>query len=85
MLWLPRPLSLALPTKATFNPNLVFPTHPSADDVLLFSDGTKSEGKVGAAIVHLHPPGAIIGSHLLPLPSYISVFDAELYAASCAL
>ena len=40
---------------------------------------------MGAAFVHLHTSGSIIGSHLLPLPEYMSVFDAERYAASCAL
>ena len=84
---LPRPLTLpSLPTKANFNPDQVFPVPPSGHDFLLFSDGSKSRGRVGAAFVHLHPTtGSIIGSHLLPLPSYMSVFDAELYAASCAL
>ena len=43
-------------------------------------------GRVGAAFVHLHTAtGSIIGFHVLPLPSYMSIFDAELYAASCAL
>ena len=37
------------------------------------------------AFIHLHASGSIIDSHLLPLPEYMSVFDAELYAASCAL
>ena len=86
---LPRPLSLPLlPTKANFNPDQVFPVPPSRSDhdSLLFSDGSKSRGRVGAAFVHLHPAtGSTIGFHLLPLPSYMSVFDAELYAASCAL
>ena len=40
---------------------------------------------MGAAFVHLHASGSIIGSHLLPLPEYISILDAELHAASCAL
>ena len=40
---------------------------------------------MGAAFVHLRASGSNIGSHLLPLPEYMSVFDAELYAASCAL
>ena len=40
---------------------------------------------VGAAFIHLHASGSIIGPHLLPLPEYMSIFDAELYAASCAL
>ena len=78
--WLYRPLSLpSLPTKANFNPNLVFTIPPSDDgrDVLLFSEGSKSRGKVGAAFVHLHPAtGPIIGYHL-PLPSYMSIFDAR--------
>ena len=34
---------------------------------------------------HLPPPGSIIKSYPLPLPWYISVSDAGLYAASCAL
>ena len=84
---LPRPLSLpSLPTKANFNPDRVFPVPPSDHDFLLFSDGSKPRGRVGAAFVRLHPStGSIIGSHLLPLPSYMSVFDAELYAASYVL
>ena len=86
---LPRLLSLpSLSTKASFNPDPVFPVPPSGSDhdFLLFSDGSKSRGRVGAAFVHIHPAtGSIIGSHLLPLPSYMSIFDAELYAASCAL
>ena len=40
---------------------------------------------MGAAFIHLHPPSSIIGSHLLPLPRHMSVFNVELYAASCAL
>ena len=85
-----RPLSLpSLPTKEQFDPNQVFPLPPpspsSGTEVLLFSDGSKAGSKVGAAFVHLHPSGSIIKSHLLPLPWYMSVFDAELYAASCAL
>ena len=80
----PARLAYRCSAKANFNTNLVFPIPPS-DDVLLFSDGSKSRGKVEAAFVHLHPTGSIIASHLLPQPSYMSVFDAELYAASCAL
>ena len=114
---LPRPLSLpSLPTKADFNPDLVFPLPPSDNEVLLFSDGSKKGGKVGAAFIHSHPagpttrphlrlpdasrtttkagsvtmphpyrPNSIAGPHLLSLPWHMSVFDAELYAASCAL
>ena len=85
--WIP---SLAWPTVAPTQSQLQFKPglfhSPSDDDVLLFSDGSKSRGRVGAAFVHLHPAtGSIIGPHLIPLPSYMSVFDAELYAASCAL
>ena len=98
---LPRPLSLpSLPTKAGFNSDRVFPLPLSDNEILLFSDGSKAGRKVGAAFVHLHPPDSttrshllppdsayppIIGSHLLSLTWHISIFDAELYAASCAL
>lgn len=85
---LPRPLSLpSLPTKEQFDPNQIFPLPPpsSDDEVLLFSDGSKAGSKVGVAFVHLHPFGFIIKPHLLPLPWYMYVFGAELYAASCAL
>ena len=87
---LPRPLRLpSLPTKKQFDPNQFFPLPPpspsSGTEVLLYSNGLKAGSKGGAAFVHLHPSGSIIKSHLLPLPWYMSVFDAELYAASCAL
>ena len=85
---LPRPLSLrSLPTKANVNPDHAFSVPPSGSDHgLPCSDGSKSRGRVGAAFVHLRPAtGSIIGSHLLTLPSYMSIFDAEVYAASCAL
>ena len=82
---LPRPLSFSsLPTKETFNPGRVFPL-PGADSETRLFDGSKSRGRVGAAFVHLHASGSIIGSHLLPLPEYMSVFGAELCAANCAL
>ena len=67
------------PNQGHLQPKPSLSHSPSADDVLLFSDGSKSERKVGAVIVHLQPTGAIIGSHLLPLPSYMPVFEAELY------
>ena len=87
---LPRPLSLpSLTTKEQFDQNQVFPLPPpspsSGTEVLLFSDGPKASSKVGAAFIHFHPSGSIIKSHLLRLPWYMSVFDVELYAASCAV
>ena len=105
LIGLPRPLSLpSLPTKAGFNPERVFPLPPSDNEILLFSDRSKTGGKVGAAFIHLHLPdsttrshlllpdsestylpNSITRSHLLFLPWHMSVFDAELYAASCAL
>ena len=83
----PCPLSLpSLPTRANFNPDLVFPgPNLPGNEILLFSDGSKAGDNVGAAFVHLYPSESIIKSHLLPLPGYMSVLDAELYAASCAL
>ena len=84
---LPRQLTFSLlPTKGVFNPSQVFPLPPAdGTEILPFSDGTKFRGRVGAAFVHLHASGSIIGSHILPLPGYISVFDVVLYASSCAL
>ena len=40
---------------------------------------------MGAAFVHLHPSGSAIERRLLPIPEYMFVFDAELYATSCTL
>ena len=114
---LPRPLSLSsLPTKADYSPDRVFPLPPSDNEVFLFSDGSKTGRRVGAAFIHFHPPAghqpaghpttrshlqihpldstatpppyppnSITRSHLLSLPWHMSVFDAELYATSCAL
>ena len=49
-----RPLSRqSLPTKANFNPDQAVPAPPSGRDFLLFSDGSKSRGRVGAAFLHL--------------------------------
>ena len=97
----PRPLSLpSPPTKADYNPDQVFPLLLSDREVLLFSDGSKKGSKVGAAFIHFRPPApttgirphpnllsasSIASSHLLSLPWHMSVFDAELFAASCAL
>ena len=77
---------LAAPFLYATSPGQVFPLPPADSpdsEIRLFSDGSKSKGKVGATFVHFHASGSIIGSHLLPLPEYISVFEAELYAASC--
>ena len=109
---LPRPVSLSsLPIKAGYNPDQVFPLPSSDNEVFLFSDGSKTGRRVGAAFIHFLPPAgdpstrshlqthpsdstttpppyplnSIARSNLLSLPWHMSVFDAELYAASCAL
>ena len=48
------------------------------------TDGSETRDKVGAAFIHLHPFGSIIGSHLPPLTWFMSVLDAELCVASHA-
>ena len=109
---LPRPHSLSsLPIKADYNPDWVFPLLSSGNEVIFFSDGSKTGRKVGAAFIHFHPAdpttrshlqvhpsdstttplrapypsNSIAGSRLLSIPWHMSVFDAELYTASCAL
>ena len=42
-------------------------------------------GIVAASPDHPYSSTSITGSHLLSLPWHMSVFDAELYSASCAL
>ena len=42
-------------------------------------------GKECTKLDHPYSSTSITGSHLLSLPWHMSVFDAELYAASCAL
>ena len=85
----PRPLILpSLPTKEEFNPGQVFLRPPlgAADDseVLLYSDGSKTGERVGAAFVHLQPSDSesITESHLLPLSCNMAIPNAELYAAA---
>ena len=65
---LPRPLSLpSLPTKADYNPERDFPLPPSDNEAILFSDESKTVGKVGAAFIHFH---ATTRSFLhLPVPT----------------
>ena len=64
-----RPLCLpSLPTKTKYNPDRAFPLPRSDSEVLLFSDGSKTGKKVGAAFTHLHPPDPTTRSHLRILP-----------------
>ncbi|CAH2211764.1 jg20073, partial [Pararge aegeria aegeria] len=55
----------------------------SSDQAFIYTDGSKIEGKVGAA-VSIWEGGAEIKSMKLKLESYCTVFQAELYALDAA-
>ena len=64
---LPRPLSLrSLPTKADFNPDSGSPLPPSDNEVLLFSNGSKTGRTIGTTFIHFHPPDPTTKPRLHP-------------------
>ena len=91
---IPRPLSLSsLPTKADYSPDRVFHLPPSNNEVFLFSDGSKTGRRVGAAFIHFYPPAGrpTTRSHLQsthsipprhPLPTLPALLLGPTYSLS---
>lgn len=71
--------SVTLPSRNDWETNVPIP--PSNHNVIIYTDGSLMEGNAGAGVFCEEPKIELA----IPLGSYTSIFQAEVYAIMCAL